>query len=149
MESKKKVTVLPYSDIFVRYLRGDEKNTDLLLSFINAVNTDYNLPVIKTVLIRNPYNLREVRIDKETILDVKATDESGEVYNIEIQSSGNETFKYRALYYWAKLYSSQIETGEKYYELKPTISINLLNFNLIDSEKVHSCFSLFEKNNHE
>jgi predicted transposase/invertase (TIGR01784 family) len=149
MDAKKKVTILPYTDIFVRYLLGDEKNTDLLLSFINAVNKDNNLPLIKTVTIRNPYNLKEVAKDKETILDVKATDEFGDIYNIEIQASGNETFKYRSLYYWAKLYSSQIEAGEKYYELKPTVSINLLNFNLIESENVHSCFSLYEKNNHE
>jgi len=149
MGLKKEVNILPYTDVFVRYLLGDEKNTDLLLSFINAVNKDYGLPEIKSVTIRNPYNLKEIAKDKETILDVKATDEYGEIYNIEIQAAGNETFKYRALYYWAKLYSSQIETGEMYYELKPTISINLLNFNLIDSEKVHSCFSLYEKNNHE
>jgi len=149
MNMKKKVEILPYTDVFVRYLLGDEKNSDLLLSFINAVNKDYNLSVIKSVKIRNPYNLKKAVKEKETILDVKATDESGKIYNIEIQATGNETFKHRALYYWAKLYSSQIDTGEKYFELKPTISINLLNFDLIESEKVHSCFSLYEKNNHD
>ncbi len=149
MSVNKKVNILPYTDVFVRYLLGDEKNNDLLLSFINAVNTDYNLPLIKSVTIRNPYNLKKAVKEKETILDVKATDESGKIYNIEIQATGNETFKHRALYYWAKLYSSQIDTGEKYFELKPTISINLLNFDLIESEKVHSCFGLYEKNNHD
>ena len=148
MSIKKRVKILPYTDVFIRYLLGDEKNSDLLLSFINAVNKDYNLPVIKTAKIRNPYNLKKAVNEKETILDVKATDESGKIYNIEIQATGNETFKHRALYYWAKLYSSQIDTGEKYFELKPTISINLLNFNLIKSEKVHSYFSLYEKNDH-
>ncbi len=149
MTGKRKVDIKPYTDIFVRYLLGDEKNSDLLLSFINAVNKDTDLPEIKSVTIKNPYNLKEIARDKETILDVKATDAAGKVYNIEIQAEGNKTFKHRALYYWAKLYSSQIETGEKYFELKPTISINLLNFNLIESDKVHSCFGIYEKNNPE
>jgi len=148
MKSKKKVEILPYTDIFVRYLLGDEKNSDLLLSFINAVNKDNNLPVIKSVKVNNPYNLKDYTKGKETILDIKAKDELGKIYNIEIQATGNETFKHRALYYWAKLYSSQIETGDRYYELKPTISINLLNFNLVESERTHSCFSLYEKNDH-
>ena len=149
MTGNKKVNIHPYTDIFVRYLLGDEKNTDLLLSFINAVNEDTDLPGIKSVTVKNPYNLKKLAKEKETILDIKATDEFGEVYNIEIQAAGDETFKHRALYYWAKLYSSQIETGEKYFELKPTITINLLNFNLIESKEVHSCFGIFEKSNHE
>lgn len=32
--------VKPFSDTFVRYLLGDEKNKDILKSFINAVNAD-------------------------------------------------------------------------------------------------------------
>jgi len=149
MGNKKNIKVRPYTDIFVRYLLGDEKNSDLLISFINAVNEDYKLPLIKSVKINNPYNLDELAVQKGFILDVKATDDSGQIYNIEIQTSGNEVFKHRALYYWAKLYSSQIERGGQYYLLKPTISINLIDFNLLDSENTHSCFSIHEKNNHE
>jgi len=37
------MNVYAYSDFFIRYLFGDEKNTDLLLSFINSVHEDYNL----------------------------------------------------------------------------------------------------------
>lgn len=80
MSINRKVDILPYTDVFVRYLLGDEKNNDLLLSFINAVNADYNLPLIESVAIRNPYNLKEAAKEKETKLDVKATDESGKIY---------------------------------------------------------------------
>jgi len=72
MSIKKTVNIRPYTDIFVRYLLGDEKNSDLLLSFINAVNKNLDLPEIKSVTIRNPYNLREIARDKETVLDIKA-----------------------------------------------------------------------------
>jgi len=85
--------------------------------------------------------------DKESILDVKATDENGRQYDIEVQSSGNEFFKNRSLYYWAKLYSSQLEEGGEYVELRPTICINILDFKLFSEiESLHTCFLLREKN---
>ncbi len=129
---------------------GDVSNKDLLLSFINAVHEDYGFPLIKSVKIINPFNLKEHQDYKETIIDVKATDENGTQYDIEVQVSGNEVFKSRSLYYWAKLYSSQLDDENAtldYKDLKPTICINLVNFNLIkDYKQVHSCFLLKEMN---
>ncbi len=81
--------VYPYNDFFVRYLLGDEENTDLLLSFINAVNENSGFPLIKSVNIKNPFNLKEYQNNKESILDIKAVDENGLQYDIEIQVSGN------------------------------------------------------------
>lgn len=139
--------VHPYSDIFVRYLLGDENNKDLLLSFINAVHEDYELPLITDITIKNPFNLKTFRAEKETVIDVKGYDEKGRLYDIEVQTAGNETFKYKSLYYWAKVYASQISSGDKYQVLKPAICINLVNFSLIENASVHSCFLLREMKN--
>jgi predicted transposase/invertase (TIGR01784 family) len=143
-------TVYPYTDFLVRYLLGDEENTDLLLSFINAVNENSGLPLIKSVTIKNSFNLIDYQSDKESVLDVKAIDEHGVQYDIEIQAFGNKLFSNRSLYYWAKLYSSQLEKGNQYQQLKPVICINLINFTLIkETSDVHSCFLPIEKNNHD
>ena len=56
--------VNPYSDIFVRYLLGSEENNDLLLSFINAVLLDSDMPEIKEVSILNPVYLKDFGINK-------------------------------------------------------------------------------------
>ena len=140
-----KTIVNPYSDVFVRYLLGDEANKDLLISFINAVNEGYDLPTITDVNILSPYNFNDILILKDTILDVKAKDEFGKLYNIEIQLQGNETYKSRSLYYWAKLYSSQLDKGESYLELQPTISINLINFDLTKNKNFHSAYGTKEE----
>jgi uncharacterized alpha/beta hydrolase family protein len=63
--------VYAYTDIFARYLLGDEKNSDLLLYFINSVNEDNNLPLLKRVTIKNPFNLKSLVREKESIIDVK------------------------------------------------------------------------------
>ncbi len=134
------------TDIFIRYLFGSENNKDLLLDFINAVLIDSGFKPVKEVFIKNPFNLSNLATLKESVLDVKAIDESGRMYDIEVQVAEQLDFVKRTLYYWAKNYSDQLDKGEDYYELKPVICINILNFLLFDDiEKVHSCFLVKEK----
>ena len=56
-------------------------------------------------------------------------------------------FPERILYYWAANYSKLLKHGERYDELTPVISINLLNFNLDKTKNIHSCYMLYEMNN--
>jgi predicted transposase/invertase (TIGR01784 family) len=41
----------------------------------------------------------------------------------------------RALFYWSKLFSGQLEVSEKYHQLKKTISISILDFRLFDKDE--------------
>ena len=144
------IYVKPTSDIFIKYLFGTEENKILLLAFINAVLENSEFPPIKSVELKNPFNLKKIVFDKESILDIKATDESGKIFNIEIQTSGPGKFKPRTLYYWARLYSSQLYAGDIYSKLYPVICINILEFKLFkDFEKYHSTFMVREKNDPE
>ncbi len=138
--------VKPTSDIFIKYLLGKEEHKDLLLSFINAVMDNSGFTLIKSVEIKNPFNLKKMVNDKESILDIKAVDENGKIFNIEMQTTSDETFKTRSLYYWARLYSSQLDKGDKYKKLFPVISINILEFEMFNQfEKYHSTFVLMDK----
>ena len=134
------------TDIFFRYLFGSESNKDLLLDFINAVLVDADFRPVKDVFIKNPFNLSNLATLKESILDVKAIDENGSTFDIEVQVAEEIDFGKRTLYYWAKNYSEQLEKGDEYYELKPVICINILNYNLFDEiDKIHACFLIKEK----
>ena len=142
--------VKPWADIFIRYLFGRPANEKLLLSFTNAVLEDSGIPTIVTLEIKNPFNLADEMLAKESILDIKATDEHGAIYDIEVQTGGDPLFRNRSLYYWAKNYGSQLDKGEDYDQLKPVICINILNFVLIkELPAMHTCFMLLEKNNPE
>ena len=142
--------VKAYSDIFIRYLFGSEGNEDIALDFINDVLQHSGFPKIKTVKILNPFNLSDFSGGKESILDIRVTDEQGKQYDIEVQSYGNEIYKHRSLYYWAKVYVSQIKEGDRFSKLKPVISINILNFTLIEEHKdYHNWFYLTKNNDPE
>jgi len=78
------------------------------------------------VEILNPYNEREFLDDKLSIVDVKARDAGGRLYQIEIQLLNVADLPARVLYGWADLYSAQLQGGDGYDQLKPTYSIWLL-----------------------
>ena len=138
--------IKPTSDIFVKYLLGRQETNDLLLDFINTVLTDSEFPAVKEVKIQNPFQIRPLPLEKEPILDIEAKDEAGRLYDIEIQNTQEREFVDRSLFYWAKIYSRQLEQGQSYRTLKPVICINLLNFTLFERHpRAHSCFLLFEK----
>ncbi|MEI0671073.1 Rpn family recombination-promoting nuclease/putative transposase, partial [Brachyspira pulli] len=106
-----------------------------------------NMKTFRSVEILTPFNLKKNRNLKETIVDVKCITQNGSVVIIEIQLQGNSRFPERILYYWAANYSKLLKHGERYDELTPVISINLLNFNLDKSKNIHSCYMLYEMNN--
>ena len=94
----------------------------------------------------NPYNPKNFKNDKLSILDIKATAENGQMFNVEIQVSDEEYYDKRALYYWAKLYTGQLQDSDDYGKLKKTIGIHILNFvTLPDVEEYHNVFHIVEK----
>ena len=135
------------NDFFVRYLLSDRGSEAILLDFINSIMLDSNMKTFRSVEILTPFNYKENYGDKETITDVKCITQNGSVVIIEIQLQGNSRFPERILYYWASNYSKLLKQGEKYDALTPVISINLLNFNLDDSENIHSCYMIYDTGN--
>ncbi len=116
----------PKIGIVFKKLFGSEENKDLLLSLINAVLPDEEQIVEITLL--NPYNPADYMSGKLSILDIKAVDGNGKIYDIEMQISEQDYFAQRALYYWGKAYTNQIDSGELYSKLKKTIVISILDF---------------------
>ena len=135
------------NDYFVRYLFSDKGSEAILLDFINSIMLDSGMKTFRSVEILTPFNYKENYEDKETITDVKCITQNGSVVIIEIQLQGNSRFPERILYYWASNYSKLLKQGEKYDALTPVISINLLNFNLDDSENIHSCYMIYDTGN--
>jgi hypothetical protein len=64
------------------------------------------------VEILNPYNEREFLSDKLSIVDVKARDTAGQVYQIAIQLLSHADPPARILSTWADLYSQKFQSGQ-------------------------------------
>ena len=81
---------------------------------------------------------------KESRLDILGQTASGVKVNIEMQVNSLAAMGERSLYYWAKNYAD-LKRGEEYDQLKRTVTINILGFNLFDVKAcpdMHSCFGV-------
>ena len=126
----------PKIDCVFKALLGAERNCRLLIHFLNAILAgELNAPLV-AVEILNPYNEREFPDDKLSIVDVKARDPGGRLYQIEIQLLNVPDLPARIFYGWADLYSAQLQDGESYDQLKPTYSIWLLGQTLWPKQEV-------------
>ncbi len=138
----------PLVDCVFKALLGKEENKNLLIHFLNAVLEPEKDALIRDAVIKNPYNEREFIGDKLTVVDVKATDENGKNYQIEIQLAVHAALAPRILFTWSSVYHSQIQEGDDYRKLNPVISIWILNGNLFsDKEAYHLRFSLYDDGN--
>lgn len=134
----------PRVDLAFKKIFGTEGNKDLLISLINSIVGEEDQVVDITLL--NPYNQKNFKNDKLSILDIKAEGSDGKKFNIEIQITDEADYDKRALYYWAKLYGDQLKESEDYSKLEKVIGIHILNFTSIPkSEKYHNAFSITEK----
>ena len=58
--------------------------------------------------------LREFKEDKKGILDVRVKTRNNENIDIEIQIFPTEFMAERSLFYWSKMYNSQVSPGDTY-----------------------------------
>lgn len=136
--------VNPKVDIAFKKIFGVEENKDLLISLINSIVSEEDQ--VEDVTLLNPYNPKNFRNDKLSILDVKDRGIDGKMFNIEIQISDEADYDKRALYYWAKMYTEQLKASEDYSKLSKAIGIHILNFlSIPKSPKYHNIFNITEK----
>lgn len=76
--------------------------------------------------------------EKTGILDLKAILNNGTICNIEIQLADNKDTAERFLYYWSRIYSSQLIKGEKYKKLNKVIGIIILDYKFEKTKEIES-----------
>jgi predicted transposase/invertase (TIGR01784 family) len=132
------------NDIAFRKIFGNENKKEILISFLNAVLKLESQNKIKTITLLNPFQLPKIKGLKVTVIDVKATDERGNIFIIEMQVTDKKGLDKRIQYYGAKAYSSQIESGDEYPKLKPMIFIGILDFEYFTSPNYISCHLIMD-----
>lgn len=123
------------NDIAFRKIFGNENRKETLISFLNAILDFHGDRRIMQVNILNPYQLPKLKGGKVTIIDVKATDQVGRTYIVEMQVGDLDGFEKRVLFYASKSYSDQINRADFYRKLRPVIFIGILDFEHTENKK--------------
>ena len=112
------------------------ENEDLLHSFVASM-LDIPTESIKTIKISNPELPPETVESKFSRLDLSLNVDD-KLVNVEIQVKMEPDYRDRTLFYWAKLYTSELKSSEEYGNLKQTITINIINFNMFEGQNYHT-----------
>ncbi|MEM9569662.1 MAG: Rpn family recombination-promoting nuclease/putative transposase [Bacteroidota bacterium] len=125
----------PKNDTAFKRIFGTEKNSDILISMLNAVLKNQLHKPIKQIKFLSPVQEPEVAGSKQSIVDVLCEDKDGCKYIIEMQISHVEGFEARAQYYAAKAFINQSKKGGQYYDLKEVIFLAFCDFNIFPKKK--------------
>ena len=112
------------------------ENVDMLQSFLADI-LDIPYDDIQDIIVAKQELTPETIDGKFSRLDLNLK-VSDKLINVEIQLKGDNDYRDRTLFYWAKLYTSELKSGETYGQLKKTICINIINFNMFDRSDYHT-----------
>lgn len=133
-------------DFAFKAVFGTPGSEMILAAFLNALLRFPENQQIQTLQFVDTHLNPVYKQDKKSILDVRAKLEDGSNINVEIQLQDKEDMDARTLFYWSKMYTEPLQSGDDYAELCRTITINLINYSLFhETVQHHSVFRLYEE----
>ena len=121
------VKLKPTNDYIFKRIFGKKGNEKITKDFIETM-TGYTF---ENVVIEDTQILeKDIITDKLGILDVKVSANNVNNIDIEMQVVRQDNIVERILWYWSKLYSSTLKSGQDYDLLKRTICILIADFEI-------------------
>ena len=136
------------NDLMFKIVFGSKGNEKLLLCLLNALLMLKGKRQIKELEILNPINLPEFRASKESIIDIRACDKSGETYCVEMQIRANPELIKRILFYSAASFTRQISRGSKYSSLNKTVFLWIMCEKFLPEKEIYNKYLLKHHKNH-
>ena len=136
-------TLSPKLDVVFQALFGEVGNESITKGFLETI---LERKIDSIDLSKNPILRREFKDEKLGVLDIIAKLDKDEICNIELQIVDKKNIIERILYYWSRLYSRQIKSGEDYKILQKAIVILITDFKLENLEELdhHSRWKIME-----
>ena len=124
---------------------GEKGDEGQLLGFLNAAlgRSDENRLVSVEILEDKTFS-PEFLGNKASIFDLRARLQDGTMVNIEVQLRNLKNMDKRSLFYWSREYSRGIKQGQDYIILPNVITINIIDFEFLETENFHTVFHLRE-----
>ena len=145
-QTKEKETKMlsPIIDVVFQALFGEVGCEKITRKFIEAI-LDKNIEEVD--LSQNIVLRRETIKDKMGVLDVLVKVDEKEFCNIEMQLVEQDKLLERILYYWSKIYTRNIKAGEDYNNLRKTIEVLIVNFEIESLRELeyHSKWKIIEE----
>ena len=136
-----------YNDyVFHRIYGSDtEESRAALIGMLNIILERKDDP-IRNIEIKNPIDIGDWILDKDTAMDIKAQTDSGELLTIEMQVDHLKDYRCRTLFYGGRLVNSSLKSGEPYGNMKKSIVVSIIKNKLFSNQiGFHSIFDVQEQ----
>ncbi|UTC74983.1 PD-(D/E)XK nuclease family transposase [Treponema sp. OMZ 792] len=132
------------NDYAFKRVFGTDENKDILQDLLECI-LDIPPETIAGLELLDKEFHKDAISDKTGVLDVKLRLKNSTIIDIEIQNRWNSEFAQRTIFYWAKMYTENLKTGEVYTKQPKCITINIVGegFNL--NNLIHSEYNVVEK----
>ena len=143
-ETKENELLSPKLDVIFQILFGEKGSENITKDFLSTILDE---KIIDISLEPNIVLKKELPEGKLGVVDVLAKINNNEYCNIEMQMTEKKNLIKRILYYWAREYTREIGEAENYINLKRTIIVLIVNFELKSLKElgINSSFVLIEK----
>lgn len=115
----------PKADLTFKKIFGEHK--DLLISLLNSLLPLPDDGQVTEVEYMTPEMVPETPIGRNSIVDVRCTDQSGRQFIVEMQTLWSPMFMQRVVFNASKAYVRQLDKRTNYSFLQPVYSLNLVN----------------------
>ena len=119
--------LVPTNDFVFKRIFGRKGNEDITKGLIKSI---LKQEINELSLDENTILEKDFQDDKIGILDIKAKINNSDIVNIEMQVIKYSNIQKRIMFYWSKLYTDEIKSGDDYNNLKKTIVILIADFEL-------------------
>lgn len=141
---EKPLLLSPKLDVVFQALFGEVGSEQITSKFLEAIlQQEINtIDLSKNLVLRRDYP-----DDKLGVLDIIAKINDCEYCNIEMQVTEQSEIIERILYYWGRVYTKQMKSGQNYNVLQKTIVILIANFNVsgLEDLEYHSSWKIIEE----
>ncbi|MEZ6134185.1 MAG: Rpn family recombination-promoting nuclease/putative transposase [Pirellulaceae bacterium] len=116
----------PKVDFAFKLMLGSPEHPAVTIHFLNAI-LRLDVPVTDVTILNPIHEKKDRPDDKVVVLDILAKDSQGRRFNVEMQTTRQVDLPRRLLYYSSLTYGRQIREGQYYTDLRPVLSICVLD----------------------
>ena len=120
------------NDYVFKKIFGDKRNGDITKRLVSLIIGKK----IDSLKLEDTFLQPDFPDGKMGVLDMRALIDNNIFCNIEMQVVNQGNLPDRLLFYWSKIFSSEIKSGEEYEKLKKAISILIVDFDLNELKNV-------------
>ncbi|UTY27315.1 Rpn family recombination-promoting nuclease/putative transposase [Treponema denticola] len=132
------------NDYAFKRVFGTEESKDVLQDLLECILDIPPADIAGLELLDKEFHKDSIN-DKTGVLDAKLRLKNNTIIDVEIQNRWNREFVQRTIFYWAKMYTENLKTGEVYTKLPKCITINIVGEGFDLNNLIHSEYNVVEK----